>query len=253
MGMRVALGGGVVFCLLLAFPAHAEQWTQKSFLMPQGSFELTGDPAMPAMAGVRLERRHSAALNLAPHLYGAVTDYLSIGISHDTGLCFTGCKKIYNDVGLDLILSWFGSNNFEMAFHGGVPLHSIDPLFMGAQLGVLGRINAGSVVAFVFDPALYIGLTHREAGLGSDVPGPGNREAVYVPLWLYFQATEAIVPFVGFSLMIPTDRVVGRRISLEGGVLFDVTQDVDLGASVGLNEDDGDEYLSGHLLGRFRY
>jgi hypothetical protein len=248
------LGGAVAFGLLLALPARAEQWTKKSFTMPQGSFELTGDPANPAMAGVRFFRRRSAALNLAPHLYGAVTDYFSIGISHDTGLCFTGCEKKYDDVGLDLILKWFGGDGFELAFHGGVPLHRLDPLFMGVQLGVLGRINAGSVLAVVFDPALYVGVTHREAGLGSDIPGPGNREELYVPLWLYFQATEVVVPFVGAGAIFPLDRDPGRRLTAEAGVLFDVTEDVDLGASVGLwDVAEGLGYPNGHLLGRFRY
>ena len=37
------------FCLLLAHPARAEEWTRKSFLMPKGSFEITGDPARPAL------------------------------------------------------------------------------------------------------------------------------------------------------------------------------------------------------------
>lgn len=254
MGSRVALGGAVAFSLLLALPARAEEWTKKSFLMPQGSFELTGDPANPVMAGARFFRGHSAAFNLAPHVYGAVTDYFSVGISHETGLCFTGCEQKYNDVGLDLILKWFGGDGFELAFHGGVPVHSIDPLFMGVQFGVLGRINAGSVLAIVFDPALYVGLTHREAGVGGDLPGPGNREELYVPLWLYFQATDVVVPFVGASLIFPMDRDLGRRLSAEAGVLFDVTQDVDIGASAGLwDVDERLHYPTAHLLGRFRY
>jgi hypothetical protein len=42
--------------LLLASPASAEQFTRKSFVLPEGSFELTGDPARPAMAGVSLQQ-----------------------------------------------------------------------------------------------------------------------------------------------------------------------------------------------------
>ncbi|HKY38857.1 MAG TPA: hypothetical protein VJN18_23110 [Polyangiaceae bacterium] len=39
-----------VFCAaLVSVPARAEPWMRKSFLMPSGSFEITGDPARPAM------------------------------------------------------------------------------------------------------------------------------------------------------------------------------------------------------------
>ena len=74
--------------------ARAEEWTRKSFLMPKGSFELTGDPARPAMAEVNASRNSfGKPVKLAPHFYWAVTDDLSLGISHRDGLCLNGCDK----------------------------------------------------------------------------------------------------------------------------------------------------------------
>src|SRR6187551_2492500 len=49
-----------VFCVFVAKPARAEEWTRKSFLMPKGSFELTGYPARPAMAEINASRNSFA-------------------------------------------------------------------------------------------------------------------------------------------------------------------------------------------------
>ena len=47
MSFKKAFGAVLaIFCASISLPAHAEEFTRKSFLMPKGSFELTGDPAL---------------------------------------------------------------------------------------------------------------------------------------------------------------------------------------------------------------
>ena len=120
------------FCLLGAGEARAEQWTRKSFLMPEGSFEITGDPARPAMLEINASRNSFAEpVFVKPHFYWAVTNDLSIGISHQRGLCLNGCDKVYNDAGFDLMYYLTGSDKFELDLHAGVPVGSFSPFVHG--------------------------------------------------------------------------------------------------------------------------
>jgi hypothetical protein len=238
------------FLVLFAVDARAEEWTRKSFLMPKGSFEITGDPARPAMLGINASRDSFAKpINVAPHFYWAVTDHLSLGISHGGGLCLNGCDKVYNDAGFDLMYFLTGSNKFELDLHAGVPIRSFDPFMMGMQGGVIGRVNLGSVTALVFDPSLYIGLTNRRRG---------NTQDLNLPFWFYFQATDVVVPFVGSGLQGPFDGFFDRfAMPLEGGILFDVARNVDVGFSLRfhnlLGRGGNADSRSLYFLGRFRF
>jgi hypothetical protein len=251
MSLKKAFGAILAgFCLLSAQPARAEEWTRKSFLMPKGSFELTGDPARPAMAEINASRNSFAKpVKLAPHFYWAVTDDLSLGISHRDGLCLNGCDKPYNDAGFDLMYYLTGSNKFELDLHAGVPIGSFDPFVIGLQGGVLGRVNLGDITAFVFDPSVYVGLSNRRLG---------NGQNLNLPFWFYFQATDVVVPFVGSGVGGPFDGFFDDfALPLEGGMLFDVARDVDVGFSVRFHHLLGNhgtvDSRSLYFLGRFRF
>jgi hypothetical protein len=251
MSLSKAFGAVLAaFCLFSAGPARAEEWTRKSFLMPQGSFEITGDPARPAMLGINASRNSFAKpINLAPHFYWAVTDDLSLGISHRTGFCFNECDKVYNDAGFDLMYYLAGSDRFEIDLHAGIPVRSFDPFMVGMQAGVLGRVNIGSITALVFDPALYVGLSNRRLG---------NRQDLSLPFWFYFQATDVVVPFVGSGVLGPFDDFTDHfAMPLEGGILFDVARNVDVGFSLRFHNligpDGSGDWRSLYFLGRFRF
>jgi hypothetical protein len=114
---------------------------------------------------------------------------------------------------------------------------------------VLGRANFGRLVALVFDPAIYIGVNDR---------GGGNREGIGLPVWVYFQATPAVAPFVGTGVHGPLDRFGDfYSIPLEGGSIFSVNPDIDLGFvlqfwnAFGNHHDLGARELG--FLGRFRF
>ncbi len=251
MKIKAVLGAWLATLMLsLAQPAQAEQFTRKSFVMPKGSFELTGDPARPAMAGVGLSQgSFGKPIWLAPHFYWGVSDDVAIGISHQRGLCFNECGNAYNDAGFDLMLWLTGSETFELDLHAGVPISSFDPFVVGLQGGVLGRLNLGQITALVFDPSVYVGFSQRRAG---------NRESLLLPFWFYFQATESIVPFVGSGLLGSLDGFFGNfNVPLEGGVLFAASQDVDLGFALRfenlLGHGGSAEWRNLYLLGRFRF
>jgi hypothetical protein len=241
----------VLTLFLLAFSgqARAEEWTRKSFLMPKGSFEITGDPARPNLVGINASRdSFGQPLYFKPNFYWAVSDDLSLGISHRMGFC-PNCDRVYNDAGFDLMYFLTGSNHFELDLHAGIPIRSFKPFEMGAQAGVIGRVNIGSVTALVFDPSIYIAFTNR---------GKGVRQELNIPFWFYFQATPVVVPFVGTSIGGPFDGFFDDfAIPLEGGMLFDVSQNVDVGFSFRFN------HMIGHngtldsrdlfFLGRFRF
>jgi hypothetical protein len=234
----------------LTASANAEQWTRKSFLMPDGSFEITGDPARPAMMEINAsEGSFAQPIFIAPHFYWAASDDVSLGISHQRGLCLNECDKVYNDAGFDLLVYLAGSNKFEIDLHAGIPISSFDPFVIGMQAGVLGRVNLGRVTAFVFDPSIYVGFSRRRFG---------NREYLDLPFWFYFQATDVVVPFVGSAVQGPLDEFFDDFAPpLEGGILFDVTQNVDLGFSLRFHHllgPDGDpDVRSLYFLARFRF
>jgi hypothetical protein len=120
---------------------------------------------------------------------------------------------------------------------------------VGVQAGVLGRVNLGQITALVFDPSLYVGLSRRRLG---------NREYLDLPFWFYFQATDVVVPFVGSAVQGPLDEFFDEFAPpLEGGILFDVTRNVDLGFSLRFHRllgPDGDpDGRSLYFLARFRF
>jgi hypothetical protein len=113
---------------------------------------------------------------------------------------------------------------------------------------VLGKIRGGSV-AFVFDPYVYVGFNRRDQG---------NGDALALPFWLYFQASEHVVPFFGLAFEGPLDDFSGQsRVPLEGGVVFDVTNGIDLGAMMRFDNPLGHDSTWDRreigMLARFRF
>lgn len=210
--------------------AQAEEWTRQSFLLPKGGFEVTGTPARPEL--VRINSSKNSALKpveIPVHLFWGVTEDVMIGITHERGLRLnTGderaptARKLYNDVGFGAVIRVSRGHDHEVALHLGLPLHQLSPdLFVGTQLGVLGRANLSNSVALVYDPSVYLGFNRRSAG---------NGDYLNLPIWFYFQATDTIAPFVGTGLAGPLDHFGDYfSIPIEGGVLFAVAEGVQIG------------------------
>lgn len=235
--MRFALTTSLVLtALATARLADAEEFTHRRYTLPDGSFEITGEPARPKIMGISMSRNSAGQpIYIAPHFYWGVTDIITLGITHGDamelfgknfgGLCITGqnggCPKVYDDVGFGMLIGLTHGDHHDVNLHLGVPISSFDPFTIGTKVGVLARLNAGRLVAFVFDPYVYFGFTHRNRG---------NREHLILPLWIYFQPAHFIAPFVGTSFDGPIDGFTDNvRIPLEGGVVFEVADNVDLG------------------------
>jgi len=208
--------------------AQAQEWTRQSFLLPKGGFELTGEPARPEFMRANLSQNSAfKPIEFPIELFWGVSDDVMIGITHVTGPRFnTGVphsklRDNYNDVGFGSVIWLAGGRNYEVDLHAGIPFHSLDPLFIGAQIGVLGRANIAEKVAFVYDPALYFAANHRD---------DGNGDYFTAPVWFYFQVTPSVAPFVGTGVSGPLNHFSDYfAIPIEGGVLFGVTRDVYLG------------------------
>ena len=252
--MKRALIGFVTLAAALssARSLRAEEFTRRSYTLPDGRFELTGEPARPKIMGIGFsDDNFGKPVYLAPHLYWGVTDSVTLGITHDMGICFTRdpCDRVYNDAGFGMLIALSKGQNHDVNFHFGAPVGSFyDPFILGVKVGVLARINAG-ILAFVFDPFLYSGITHRD---------DGNREALVLPFWLYFQPARFVAPFVGVIVQGPVDDFDDNyEIPVEGGVVFEVANDVDLGAMLRFNnllgkDGDADSRELG-VLARFRF
>jgi hypothetical protein len=248
----------ILFTLVLSTTlpraASAQEYTRRSYILPEGSVELTGDPARPMMASLNLsENSDFEPFHLPIHVYFGVTENLTLGITHDFGPCFN-CDRAYNDVGLGLLYSLVRNRDFELDLHLTAPLfQQFHPdVHLSVRGGVLGRVNLGEVVALVFDPSLKIGFTGRPDHRGA------NREYLYLPAWFYFQATETIVPFVGTALHGPVEGFFDHiQIPLEGGMVFSVTRNVDLGFVLRfgnlLGEGGSADWRELGFVGRFRF
>jgi hypothetical protein len=250
---------------LLTMPARAEEFTRRNLTLPDGAFEITGQPARPKIFAIDLsEDSAGEPIYTNPHFYWGVTDDLTIGITHELGICMTGdaggCPRVYNDVGFGLLYNLTRSDVFQLALHVGAPISNFDPFFLGARVGVLGKVTAG-VLGFVFDPYLHMGFTNRDEGglVPDDIGGPfgRNREYVVLPAWFYFQATDVVVPFVGIVFSIPLNEFDNTRIPLEGGMVFDVAQNVDIGFVFRFNnlfgEDGSADWREIGFMGRFQF
>jgi len=172
--------------------------------------------------------------SLAPDLFYSVTDTVQIGLLHTgpmgwqsrpgSGLCLTGtsdgCPKVYNNVGFDFMYGLlFG--DFHLSLHSSLFLYRIsDPTWSMWTLGLAGKFHFTDAVALFFDPQVGIALSNRDV----------NKEQLFLPLELQFQATSAIalkvLSGVTGQLSALGDTV---RVPLGLGIVGNVNPALDLG------------------------
>jgi len=220
------------FFAFTAVPAAAQLYTERSYILPQGSVELTGTPARPTMVVMNISDGEGVfdPFTTPVHLYFGVTKDLTLGVTHDRGPCFNcGDEQgdFYNSAGpgLGILYGLVKKPTFELDLHATAPLiPRFDPFHLSVRGGVLGRVNITPVVAFVFDPSLQIGLIGRPNDDGA------NRDYLFLPIWFYFQATDVVVPFVGTAMEGSLEGFGDNfQIPLEAGVIASVNRNIDLG------------------------
>lgn len=256
----------VVSGLCATSTASAQIYTRRSFLVPDGDFELTGEPARPELLRLDVsEGNPGEVVSVSPHFYWGASDHVTLGITHRTGLCFSGCDdppfvRPYDDVGFAILAGLTRSAGFELDLHMGLQARRLDPFYFGLKSGVIGRVTfGGAPVAFVFDPSVYVAFTRRDDPVLEDgVPIPGNRDEVVLPFWFYFQAGRVVVPFVGALFVGPLDAFSDNlAVPVEGGLVFEVSENVDLGLVLRfynlLGRDPSPDGRSLGMLARFRF
>jgi hypothetical protein len=254
------LGAALGFALVLgsADPARAEEYTRRSYALPEGSVEITGDPPRPLIVGVHLSSGSGAgSVDLPVSIYFGVAEHLTLGIVQDRGPCL-GCDQFYNDAGLGagFLYNAVLRDRFELELRFVAPLFQRfrDPFLLSARVGVLGRVRFGEIAAMVFDPSVKYGITNRRAEDGN------NKEYLSLPLWFYFQVSPRVAPFVGtaFSVDHPLEGFFANsRIRLEGGVVYSMASNVDIGGVLIFDDLRGAggalDRLEIGLLSRFRF
>jgi hypothetical protein len=220
---------------LLALPAASAQeedytkdtWpleaTKRPLTLDGGMLEIRGDTFLFNLSDGAVGEPFS----LAPDLYYGVDKKLTVGITHEIGICLAGeengCAEVYNDFAIDALYGVMMKGSFQLAGHGGLGFKSIDPFMMGLNVGVLGRINAGNL-AIVFDPRLYVGFTERDSEL------PYGKEMLSIPLWAQFQVNTQTMAYAVSGFEGPLDGFGdGYQVPLGVGALFAVNNRIDFG------------------------
>ena len=192
--------------------------TKRPITLAKGMLEIQGT------IGINLaESAIGKPFNISPDIYYGVSDKLSVGLTHGTGLCLSGtdggCAKVYNDVGVDAIFA-FMTGNLNVGAHGGIAISQIsDPLFAGLNVGVLVKFMSGKL-AVTADPKVNIGLTERDF----------NKESLNLPVQIAFQATPKLAAFLNTGIGGPLDGF-GDAFAVPVGVgaLFALSNKLDVG------------------------
>jgi hypothetical protein len=215
---RIAIIATLLVLPSSAFAQDTASYTHRSFLLPAGGFQISGDPARNELVRVPASNDDfGKRVGIAPHFYWGVSREVTLGITHDWGLCL-GCDRIYNDAGFAFLWGLLASQGFELDLHLRATAWSLDPFRMAIGGGVIGRYDLSQQVSLVFDPSLMIGVTHKGFTLS-------------LPAWFFFQPSPAVSPFVGAGLYGDLEGFFGNfAIPVEGGVMFTASAHVDLGA-----------------------
>lgn len=235
--------------LTTSAPAGAQEvpsYAHRSFLLPAGGFQISGDPARNEIVRINASEGQTFGkpVGIAPHFYWGVSREVTLGITHDWGICL-GCDRIYNDAGFAFLWGLVSSPRFELDLHLRAAAWSLDPFRMAMGGGVIGRYDLSPMASLVFDPNVMIGVTYKGATLS-------------LPAWFFFQPSPSVAPFVGAGFYGDVEGFFGNfAIPVEGGVMFTASSQVDIGAIFRFYN------LLGHggsmdgreigMLGRFRF
>lgn len=166
--------------------------------------------------------------------YG-VTDQLEVFLAHGSpvgypvatpgGVCLggeeRGCGKLYDNLALGAQFSFLKDAAMELAAIGALVVESLDLGYYAADVGVNFKYNAGAV-AIKAAPQVMIGVNKRDEG---------NKETLFVPVQIAFQATPELAAFVDTGIVGPLDGF-GDSYTLPVGIgaSFAAMPNLDVGA-----------------------
>lgn len=164
-----------------------------------------------------------------------ITDQLEVFLSHAApvgpiasagGVCLggtdRGCDKFYNRLQLGVQFSLLKDSALELAAIGALAVQSLDPdLVAAVDVGVNFKYVAGPI-AIKAAPQLFIGANKRSEG---------NKESIFVPVQLAFQATPELAAFVDTGVAGMLDGFGdGYVVPVGVGASFAVMPTLDVGA-----------------------
>jgi hypothetical protein len=173
-------------------PAPAGAGNPTDITLRAGGVGIDGDVAVGMSSGAT-----GKPISIVPNVYYGVSDTLSVGIGSNpgseifqnaagAGLCLSGeangCGKIYNNVSLDALFSFMRSGTMDLGAHGGLDTSFGTETLLGVRVGAKGKTLLGPLV-LTFDPFIRIGVNKRDVG---------NKELIYVPVRLGFNATPQL-------------------------------------------------------------
>ncbi len=175
--------------------------------------------------------------SLAPDISYGVTDDLTVALIHSTfaitgfrggagaGFCLAGedngCASVYNNVGVDALYS-LTRGGLALAALGGVHALSLDPFQLSVRAGLRGRLTSGNLI-IGFSPSIFAGVTDRDAG---------NKEFIWVPIFLGYRATPKVIAAVGTGIKGPLDGFGDAwTVALVPQVLYSLSAKIGLGIS----------------------
>jgi hypothetical protein len=232
-------------------PVEAPTWAPSLTLVGSGKILIAGSTLNINMSADAVGK----PISLSPSVWYGVSDKLSVGLTHDQGttpftprpglrvttipnpldptmsvqaagaggICFTGedngCPKVYDNVGVDALYG-LSDSKFSMAAHPGLDVFAFDPFILQLRVGLLGRYMASEKLSIVFDPRITIGLTERDV----------NKEAIDVPVWVWFNVNEKLGAYVSTGIAGPFDGFGDSyRIPLQIGATYAVSSQLSVG------------------------
>jgi hypothetical protein len=173
-------------------------------------------------------------ISLAPDLYYAFSDTFQAGIVHNlpmgwltrpgAGICMTGtpgCRKVYDNVGLDTMLGLaFGDFNFSL--HTGLyALQIAEPTFVMFTIGAATKFHFGETVALFIDPQIGLAISERDGG---------NEDLLFLPAELQFQLSDPLVLKILSGVWGPLDSLSDNaQVPLGLGLIGNISSGLDLG------------------------
>ena len=209
---------------------------ERPLTLAQGMLEIRGDTFLFNLS----DNSFGEPVSVAPDVWYGVNKDLTVGITHETGICFNaGCG--YNDFGLEAIYGLASLGRFALAAQGGVLFPGTDPFGMGVRAGLVVRAAAGAL-SVVAEPSIYIGFAGRD-----DV----RKDTIEVPLEIQYQLNHKLNVHVSTGLT--NGRLDGfgdnARIPIGLGVTYALMHRLDVGAEFAFTNLIGPE--SGKTDGRF--
>jgi hypothetical protein len=220
----LALGAGTALAQAPAAPPtpYPTAFLERPLTNPKGMIEIRGNT-------VQLNLSKDAVgkpVSLAPAIYYGITDSLTVGLTHATGICLTGsengCIKVYNDVGLDVQYYAISEGRFLLVPHGGFTMSSFDPALAEVNVAVLAQLSITSWLGLFVEPLFTIALNDRTNAA---------RDRMFIPVTLGFQATPRLYAYLTSGIGGLFDGFGDSySLPLALGGLYAITPMIDVGA-----------------------